>query len=317
MRAGLEKRNVQCTDTAILMGVFNGEAYLDEMLESLREQTCQDFICYLHDDGSTDGSVEIIRKWTKKDSHFVAIEGPPTGSAKDNFLWMLGEVEAKRYFFADQDDVWLPEKIEKSLLRMDTDPELLAVFSDLYVTDARLRVLSNSFLTDLRRDIHRTDYRQVLLENLAAGCTLLINKKVRDAAFHLPHKERIDLHDHFLLSLAAGMGRVSGIDEPLVLYRQHDKNEVGASKENLPHRIRRNLKEFIKGNFFQSKKAFIRQILTLSGELSEMEAIPEERRGILKAFAKLKERPKLERIRFCRRQGFRRNHGNFWLYLWI
>ena len=76
-------------------------------------------ICYIHDDGSEDGTKEIILKFCEQDpARFRELRGPAQGGAKENFLWMMAQVDARIYMFADQDDVWLPEKIEKSLLAL-------------------------------------------------------------------------------------------------------------------------------------------------------------------------------------------------------
>ena len=101
---------------AILLATYNGEKYIEEFLISLQGQTFQNYICYIHDDGSKDRTRRIAEEFEKRDpGHFQILEGPSQGGAKENFLWMLGQIEAEYYMFADQDDVWLPEKIEKSV----------------------------------------------------------------------------------------------------------------------------------------------------------------------------------------------------------
>ncbi|MEE0956346.1 MAG: glycosyltransferase [Eubacterium sp.] len=302
---------------AILLAVYNGESYLEEMLESLKDQTWQDFTCYLHDDGSTDGSLSIIRKWTARDGRFAELEGPPTGSAKGNFLWMLGQVEAEYYMFADQDDVWLPEKIEQSMQLILSQSDLKAVFTDLYVTDENLNVRSDSFLRDLKRDISRTAYSELIIDNLAAGCTQLFDRQVRDAAVKLKHPENIAVHDEWVITLAACLGRVEGIDLPLAYYRQHGTNEVGASRETVFHRIARNAKDFASGSYFKRKREFIERSRLLAGELAEIREIPERTRRILFAYSRLDRHPKFYRIRFYKKYNFSRNTGTRWMYLWV
>ena len=101
---------------AILLATYNGEKYIEEFLISLQGQTFQNYICYIHDDGSKDRTRRIAEEFEKRDpGHFQILEGPSQGGAKENFLWMLGQIEAEFYMFAGQDDVWLPEKIEKSV----------------------------------------------------------------------------------------------------------------------------------------------------------------------------------------------------------
>lgn len=302
---------------AVLLAVRNGEPYLKEMLESLEKQTFRDFTCYIHDDGSTDHSPEIIQEWADKDPRFHLLQGPPTGSAKNNFLWMLSQVDADSYMFADHDDVWLPEKIEKSVRLLESYPRITAVFTDMYVTDENLKILSNSFIRDLKRDISRTAYTQLIIDNLAAGCTQLFTRRVRDAALKLRHPDQVEVHDEWTITLAAAMGQVKGIDEPLVYYRQHGSNEIGASHETIAHRVSRNFTDLAGGHYLAEKKAFIERSRKLAGELAQIEDIPENRRRILSQYSQIARLKKPDRIRFYQKYGFNRLTGTKWMYLWI
>lgn len=307
----------QNAEPAILLAVYNGEDYLEEMLTSLQGQTWKNFICYIHDDGSTDRSPDIEREWAERDSRFRILEGPATGSSRNNFLWMMKQVQADYYMFADHDDVWLPDKIERSMDLLTSDSELTAVFTDMYVTDANLNIKSESFIRDLGRDIKRTAYTQLIIDNLAAGCTMLFRRSVRDAAILLQDPEQIEVHDEWVITLAASMGKVEGIDKPLVYYRQHGSNEVGASRETFAHKAGRNLKDLINGSYLKNKNHFIDRSRKLAGQLALIEAVPEAKRRVLKAYSEIGSRPKKERIRFYRKFGFSRNKGNSWMELWI
>ena len=101
---------------AILLATYNGGQYLREQLDSLFAQTNQDFRIVIHDDGSTDNTVEIINEYKEKyPERIEVLDGKPKGTPKANFMYLLSEVEADCYFFCDQDDVWLPTKVEESL----------------------------------------------------------------------------------------------------------------------------------------------------------------------------------------------------------
>ena len=106
---------------AILLAVYQGARYLDEMLNSLETQTMQDFTCYIHDDGSTDDTLAIIRRHQKqREDQYILIEAADYLGlgAKENFMFLLSQVQSRYYMFADQDDVWLPEKIAKTYQKM-------------------------------------------------------------------------------------------------------------------------------------------------------------------------------------------------------
>nr|MCR5355221.1 glycosyltransferase [Lachnospiraceae bacterium] len=95
---------IEAGKIAILMATYNGEKYLRQQVESIMNQTEQNFLLVIHDDGSTDGTVEVIEELAAiyGTSRLQVLEGPSTGSAKMNFLWMLSQVQASYYMFADQ-----------------------------------------------------------------------------------------------------------------------------------------------------------------------------------------------------------------------
>jgi glycosyltransferase involved in cell wall biosynthesis len=109
----------QTDKIAILLATYNGEAFLREQIASIEAQTASGWTVYFHDDGSTDGTMEIIRAYTAADpDRFQYIDGPATGGAKNNFFYLLGQVDAPYYFFCDQDDIWERNKVEVTHRRM-------------------------------------------------------------------------------------------------------------------------------------------------------------------------------------------------------
>lgn len=105
---------ITCPNTiAILMATYNGEKYLGEQIESILAQTYKDWHLYIHDDGSKDNTVTILKEFVAKHSQQITLlEYSSQGGACRNFLSMLERVDAPYYMFSDQDDVWLNEKIE-------------------------------------------------------------------------------------------------------------------------------------------------------------------------------------------------------------
>ena len=315
---------------AILLAACNGQKYIRQMLVSLQNQTCADFICYIHDDGSKDETPEILREFCQRDpGHFCQLEGPVQGGAKENFLWMLGQVEAQVYMFADQDDVWLPDKIEKSLAALfeadagkgESAGEKLCVFTDMYVTDEQLRVTDASFIRHIGRDPFATRFSQVVIDNPAAGCSMMFTRRLRDMALQLKDPGRVEMHDVWLLSVAAACGqeRVGVLDEPLVYYRQHADNEKGASADGFCGKIKRNLLELFSGKMAGSKRAFIRSARDLAGQVCQVNGIDPGAKETLREFSRIGEKSKLGRIAFYRRHGFTRGSRaqTLWMYFWV
>lgn len=103
---------------AILMATYNGERYLVEQIESILSQTETDWTLYIQDDGSKDNTLDIIRQYAEGDKIVFVDSGLTRQGACLNFMSLLNKVESRYYMFCDQDDVWLPEKIELSMERM-------------------------------------------------------------------------------------------------------------------------------------------------------------------------------------------------------
>lgn len=310
---------------AVLLATYNGRLFLNEMLESLACQSCKQFVCYIHDDGSTDDTLDLLSSWASKyPDKYRILEGPTQGSPQSNFLWMLSQVEADYYMFADQDDVWLPEKIEKSwrkLQEVEAQSEgPVCVFTDMYVVDEELHVLDKSFIRYIGRDPGRIALSQLLLENPAAGCTQLFNRALRDLALQLQDVNAIEMHDIWVLALAAAFGQnhIGVVDEPLVYYRQHGENEMGAVEaESKIQKVMRNVRLFFTGQFAKQKRAYIQQARDLAGQLSLVDVLPEEVRDFLSEFAEIGSKGKLARIRFYRKHNITKNQGTLWMYLWV
>lgn len=311
---------------AILLATYNGIKYLPEMVKSLEAQTYSEFVCYFHDDGSTDETDVWIREWTEKHpERYRILEGPGQGAAKNNFLWMLSQVDASYYMFADQDDVWLPEKIEKSVAKMKdmelaqgTEPPL-CVFTDMYVVDEHLKILDASFIRYIDRSPERIKLSQVLVDNPSAGCTQLFNWPLRQLALQLRNREAIEMHDIWVLALAAafGQGHVGVVDAPLSYYRQHNNNEMGAVAESGVQKLFRNLRELCNGQMRKRKKEFVQKARDLAGQLALVDGISEASRLFLSEFAGIGEKNKFRRIHFYRQHDISRLHGSLWMYLWV
>jgi len=221
---------------AIMLAVYNGEGFLEQQLESIVLQDHQDWSLYVRDDGSHDESLAIVDKLSKKDRRVHALADKKGNlGARDNFVSLMETMGRSSYqyiAFSDQDDVWQHKKLAIQLDAMrkmehQFPGEALLVHSDMGVVDASLDMISSSFMD--YQGIHHEDKQalQVLLvQNFSTGCTMLVNRKLLDIA--LPVPEEALMHDWWLALCAAVFGSIGFIDEPLLKYRQHGNNEVGA-----------------------------------------------------------------------------------------
>ena len=296
-------------ETAILLAVRNGGRFLGEQLDSLLAQTVQDFTIWAHDDGSEDDSLSILQAYAARHPGRLRIlEGPPAGSAKANFLYLLRQVRADWYFFCDQDDIWLPGKVEKSRLAMEKMADRygasvpLAVFGDMQIADAEGNMRHPSYLQYMGRDHRRLSVRQLLVQNKAAGCTMLINRALAEKALQVSDEDNIVMHDWWLMLTAAACGHIGYIAAPLLLYRQHGSNQIGTGKSHAAW-LAEKTGNLLTGRQLQSSRKGILEQRQMALELSRLLPADHPDRAFLCRLADIGECPRRERIRF-----YRQNH---------
>lgn len=231
----------------ILLATYNGQEYLSEQIDSILAQSNQDWQLLIRDDGSVDNTRSIIKDYVARYPDkigFIEDEGSHLGASL-NFQRLLEHSAAEYTMFCDQDDVWLPRKIERTLtLLKATEKEYpnkpVLVHTDLRVVDSRLKTIARSTWRYQGTSPETgNDPDKVVLQNVATGCTIMINQKAKDVSMPIP-KEAV-MHDWWIVINVAKHGRIAYIPDPLVLYRQHSNNAVGAKK--LPRMNRRLLLE--------------------------------------------------------------------------
>lgn len=223
------------------MSTYNGEKYLQEQLNSIRNQTNMDWKLYIRDDGSTDKTTDIIRKNIKEDSRIIFFndntydEFENLGVAK-SFMKLLEVVDADYYMFADQDDFWLPDKVARSIEIMDKlenedreRPNLVYVKNK--IVDSNLECIE--FMTEDNDMIFQDSKKNpqdllvvTVFFNHISGCSLMFNRCLKNLACNVD-LNMIDVHDYWIALVAASIGKIEYINEPLFLYRQHNNNEIG------------------------------------------------------------------------------------------
>jgi glycosyltransferase involved in cell wall biosynthesis len=225
----------------ILLAVYNGEAYLAPFLDSLLAQTVQDFRLIVSNNRSSDNTAAILDRYGAKFSDRVLILTPPEThlSAHGNFARVTDAGDARYVMYADADDVWHPDKVQRTLrameaaeLRYGTATPLL-VHSDLRVVDENLRCLAPSFWRYQFVDPRRTGLHQLVLQNCVTGCTTMLNRALFELGRPIPPEAC--MHDHWYALVASAFGHIVAIDEALIEYRQHGSNVTGAKKWGTPY----------------------------------------------------------------------------------
>ena len=301
---------------AILLASYNGETYIAEQIESLLAQTETGWELFVHDDGSTDRTPEILRRFEAREPDRIhVLDGLPCGSAKDNFLRMMRDVRAPYVMFCDQDDVWLPEKVELTLGEMKRIEakhgveKPLLVFTDLRVTDERLQPIAERLSAYQKLNPGHIKPQELMIQNVVTGCTVMINRALAALAIRPENTAGIIMHDWWCALIGASFGAVSYVDRALVLYRQHGGNSVGAKKLNSPRYLTARIKR--QADIKNSLLATRRQAAFLAETFPAADAIFRE-------YGQLGGKRKSERLRFYAKNGIRKSgwQRNLGLLVW-
>ena len=231
----------------ILLAAHNGEAYLLQLLESLSKQDYPHIKVVLSDDSSTDSTALILAEFAAQHPEQFQIHhrGLQFHCPQKHFMHLLSAYQDKPYLmFCDQDDVWHPDKVSKTLRQMtaltDDSSVPCLVHTDLRVVDANLNVLSQSFCRSSGLDGHRMAFNHLLVQNVVTGCTTMVNSALAKLACSVPYPEEMLMHDWWLALLASSCGITAFITDSTIDYRQHGANSVGAKNtKSLRYLIRR------------------------------------------------------------------------------
>jgi rhamnosyltransferase len=212
----------------IVLSTYNGARFLAEQLESIQKQTFTDWQLLIRDDGSTDITPQIIAEFVKADPriHFINEHDRQNFGVIKNFFTLVKYEKADYYFFSDQDDVWLPDKMATMLdevIHHDKSQPLM-IYMDLSVVDQDLNVTHPSMIRSQSHHANTTLLAE-LTENTVTGGVAMINHALAEK---WEDTDDVIMHDWYLALLATTTGKLVYIDKPGELYRQHDNNVLGA-----------------------------------------------------------------------------------------
>ena len=223
-------RRINSTKIAILLGVYNGELYIKEQIESLLKQSFQDWTLYIRDDGSTDNTLKIINDFAIKiDKVVVLVDTDGNLGCNGNYFRLLSMIDSKYYMFCNADDYWFPFKIEMSYNRMLHEEEYninkpIIVHTDLSISDKNLNIISESYWisTNTNPEKFKT-YNKFGICPVVAGATMFFNKAVKDLSFPFP--DFAPFFDHWIsLKILDVGGVISTIHKSTISYRQIGTN---------------------------------------------------------------------------------------------
>ena len=287
----------------IVMSTYNGEQFLAEQIDSIQQQTFKDWQLLIRDDGSSDQTPEIIKSFVAQDPRIVFInehDRENFGVIK-NFFTLIKHDKADYYFFSDQDDVWLEDKLETMLAvaRQYPDQLPLLVYTDLCVVNQNLQVMNQSMIRSQSHHAN-TELVQELTENTVTGGVAMINHALAEQWRTL---DNIIMHDWYLALLAAAIGKLVYIDQPGELYRQHDNNVLGART------FTKRLKTWLSGPSKMLEKYWwlIHASQAQADKILQENELGDEQEAVIRNYIALERLSLSQRIRVLRQYKYAKN----------
>jgi glycosyltransferase involved in cell wall biosynthesis len=219
----------------VLLGTYNGARYIDAQIRSILAQTVTDWTLLARDDGSTDGTLESLTRFANADSRVQVIADDRENLGCVGNFSRLAEIaceqNARYVMFADQDDIWALDKVERTLNRMRAAEEQsgigvpILVHTDLELVDQNDRALHPSFMAFQK--IHheaRNPLKTLLVQNFVTGCTVMVNRSLLVLGTPIPADAL--MHDWWLAACASACGSIEFVPHPTMAYRRHGGNAV-------------------------------------------------------------------------------------------
>lgn len=285
----------------ILMSTYNGQQFLAEQIRSIQEQSYTDWTLFIRDDGSSDNTKEILKDFEHQDSRIHLIDSDKSDNLGviKSFHKLVNHDRADYYFFSDQDDVWLPNKLELSLKEAQNylaDLPLM-VYMDLKVVNQDLKIMTESMVKSQSHHAN-TELVQELTENTVTGGVAMINHALAEM---WQETDDILMHDWYLALLASAFGNLVFIDQPGELYRQHSDNVLGA--RTLSKRFKKWIRPHI---LFAVYWDLIKNSQKQASHLLQM-PLSQSNRELIEAFVTIMDKPMLKRFRILRKYGLKKN----------
>ena len=243
--------------TSVALCTYNGKDFIEQQIDSILNQTVLPDELIISDDGSNDGTVEIVKKKLAK-SHLkykVMINNTKLGVIK-NFERAILHCEGDIIFTSDQDDIWLEDKVEYIKNMFNLNEKLSIVFTDAYLVDKNLSKtgvrLWDAVYPEMKKIKTKQDILKALLKgNIMTGATMAFKRSLIQQI--TPFNEYW-IHDYWIAITGTLIGEVQSIDKPLILYRQHDNNVIGASKLSVTEKIIMYFRNFYKLDLIRMEK---------------------------------------------------------------
>lgn len=294
-----KKQGKSRSKVAILLCTYNGQHFLNEQLDSFTAQTHLDWQVFASDDGSTDASLQILKKRQQilPDNQLKILSGPAKGFVA-NFLSLTcnTSIEADYFAYSDQDDIWEADKLERALRWLQSVPSDTPA---LYCSRTRLVDAENNEIGLSPLFTKQPSFANALMQNIAGGNTVVFNNAARALLIETRENLPVIAHDWWAYILITGCGGLVHYDRyPSLRYRQHQNNLIGINP-SIAARYKR-IHTLWQGDFKSRNDQNIAALSTLTHRLT-----PENQQR-LNNFIKARQKSLIPRLILLKRSGFYR-----------
>ena len=281
---------------AILLCTMQAQHFLPHQLNSIAIQSHPSWAIWASDDGSNDYTHDILEYYQ---SHWgndrLSIHAGPAVGSTANFLSLTcrADIEADYFAYADQDDIWEADKLERATSWLTTVPDHIPALygSRTLLVDARNQHLGYSPLFD-----KPPGFRNALVQSVAGGNTMVFNRAARDLLRQAGETVEAITHDWWAYMLVTGCGGMVHYDpHPTVRYRQHSNNQFGSNQTLAAHMTRARL--LLQGRFRTWVDANVRALLQVQHLMTD------ENRQILTDFVAARQSGLARRLVGLKRTG--------------
>lgn len=234
---------------AVLMAAYNGEKYIDKQIKSILNQSYKNFKLIVRDDGSTDNTFSILKKYESINSNVLVFKNTTKLHGQlSNFAWLFNYAKNKNYqyiMFSDQDDIWYKNKIKLSYERITSlenkGPNLLYTNYDIYNSSSQKRKKAYD---------HELNYsfEQLFVQNWLMGCTMMLDRKMIELVNNIPNN--VENHDYWISVVASIKKNISYLEKPTMLHRLHTNNVTArTNSDSIVNRTRKIFNIFFNSNY--------------------------------------------------------------------
>ncbi len=213
---------------SVAMCTYNGEKYISEQIISILSQTVLPDELIICDDGSTDNTIAIIKGLNNP--RIKLHQNPVNLGPTKNFEQAINLCSGDIIFLADQDDVWLPNKVATIVQAFKSNPEAYMLFTDAYLANEKLEPCGISLWEYSNFDCNEFSFNMLMLRTVATGATMALKKEALELI--MPFSPFL-IHDDWITLLLTFFNRTAFINKKLIYYRMHSNQQIGVNESTI------------------------------------------------------------------------------------